>query len=178
MTVPGNSDEADRSARADSGVVPTFSVGVSVPVMGYPTGLTTALWREVKVEVVSQSVGIPGPPTYCVRIGAPPVVVKSYTFPELPEWCRPAPSAPSGSQQVAAPLNSVRPSSGQTRIQPPCDIVKLQDRLYYLLQPPLESLVSSGQLTFPFQPFPYQYQGVAFLVPPVLGDPGRRNGTR
>lgn len=51
------------------------------------------------------------------------------------------------------------------RIKPPNDIVKLQDRLYYLLQPPLDSLVSSGQLNFPFEPFPYQLDGIAFLFP-------------
>ena len=52
-----------------------------------------------------------------------------------------------------------------TRMRPPGDLVKLEDRLYYVLQPPLESLVSSAKLTFPFQPFPYQYEGVAFLFP-------------
>ena len=56
-------------------------------------------------------------------------------------------------------------AAGRTRFQPPRDIIKLRDRLYYLLQPPLETLVAAGQLRFPFQPFPYQYQGVAFLYP-------------
>ncbi len=52
-----------------------------------------------------------------------------------------------------------------TRIKPPGDIVRLEDRLYYVLQPPLESLVRTNSLTFPFEPFPYQYQGMAFLFP-------------
>ncbi len=56
-------------------------------------------------------------------------------------------------------------SSKRHRIQPPKDIVKLQDRLYYLLQPPLDLLVGSGQLNFPFDPFPYQLDGIAFLFP-------------
>ncbi len=43
--------------------------------------------------------------------------------------------------------------------------MRLEDRLYYILQPPLESLVGSANLSFPFQPFPYQYEGVAFLFP-------------
>src|SRR6185503_18412084 len=29
--------------------------------------------------------------------------------------------------------------------------------------PPLESLLSAGSLHFPFHPFPYQMQGIAFL---------------
>lgn len=52
-----------------------------------------------------------------------------------------------------------------TRIKPPADVVKLEDRLYYLLQPPLELLVGSEQLEFPFEPFPYQLDGIAFLFP-------------
>ncbi len=51
------------------------------------------------------------------------------------------------------------------RIKPPNDVVKLQDRLYYLLQPPLDLLVGSGQLSFPFDPFAYQLDGIAFLFP-------------
>ena len=37
--------------------------------------------------------------------------------------------------------------------------------MYYLLQPPLETLIQSDALHFPFEPFAYQYQGVAFLFP-------------
>ncbi len=52
-----------------------------------------------------------------------------------------------------------------TRVRPPGDLVRLEDRLYYLLQPPLETIVSTAKLTFPFQPFPYQMEGIAFLFP-------------
>ncbi len=54
-----------------------------------------------------------------------------------------------------------------TRIKPPGDVIKLQDRLGYLLQPPLEMLLARGALDFPFQPFAYQFEGVAFLYPRV-----------
>ena len=53
---------------------------------------------------------------------------------------------------------------GRTRIRPPRDVIKLEDRLNYLLQPPLESLLDSRSLRFPFHPFPYQLDGVAFLL--------------
>jgi SNF2 family DNA or RNA helicase len=52
-----------------------------------------------------------------------------------------------------------------TRIRPPRDIVKFEDRLTYLLQPPLENLLAAEALTFPFQPFPYQLDGIAYLYP-------------
>lgn len=51
------------------------------------------------------------------------------------------------------------------RIQPPRDLVKLEDRLRVLLQPPLESLLSARSLRFAFPPFPYQLDGIAFIYP-------------
>ncbi len=62
------------------------------------------------------------------------------------------------------PSTVARPSS-RTRIAPPRDVVKLEDRLYYLLQPPLEQLFANETLDFPFVPFKYQFDGVAFLFP-------------
>ncbi|MEJ5340899.1 MAG: DEAD/DEAH box helicase [Thermogutta sp.] len=51
------------------------------------------------------------------------------------------------------------------RICPPEDVIKLEDRLQYLLQPPLEFILAERQLEFPHPPFPYQLEGVAFLFP-------------
>ena len=52
-----------------------------------------------------------------------------------------------------------------TRIRPPEDVIKLEDRLNYLLQPPLEALLSDRELAMPLAPFPFQFEGVAFLYP-------------
>ena len=49
--------------------------------------------------------------------------------------------------------------------EPPRDTVLFKDRLLYLLQPPLEDLFAGRQVTVPFQPFPYQLEGIAFLMP-------------
>ncbi|HEX3998606.1 MAG TPA: DEAD/DEAH box helicase [Pirellulales bacterium] len=54
-----------------------------------------------------------------------------------------------------------------TRIKPPRDVVKLEDRLFYVLQPPLETQLAGSSLEFPFVPFPYQFEGVAFLYPRI-----------
>ncbi|MGI9178436.1 MAG: DEAD/DEAH box helicase, partial [Pirellulales bacterium] len=53
----------------------------------------------------------------------------------------------------------------RTRIAPPRDVVKLSEKFFYLLQPDLESILHAGQLEFPRQPFPFQLDGMAFLVP-------------
>lgn len=54
---------------------------------------------------------------------------------------------------------------GRTRVRPPRDIVKLEDRLRYLLEPPLESILETEGLSFAYPPFPYQLDGIAFLAP-------------
>lgn len=54
---------------------------------------------------------------------------------------------------------------GKTRLRPPNDLVMLKDRLLYLLQPPLEDLFAGKQVHLPFQPYPYQVKGIAFLMP-------------
>jgi len=62
--------------------------------------------------------------------------------------------------QVAPPKKRTR-----TRLKPPGDVIKLEDRLFYLLQPPLENLLADRTMEFPFEPFPFQYAGIAFLFP-------------
>jgi SNF2 family DNA or RNA helicase len=57
------------------------------------------------------------------------------------------------------------PRPRYTRIRPPLDVVKLEDRLRLLLQPPLESLLREGVLRFARPPFGYQLDGIAFLYP-------------
>jgi SNF2 family DNA or RNA helicase len=53
----------------------------------------------------------------------------------------------------------------RTRIAPPADVVKLSERFFYLLQPDLETMLQTSSLEFPRQPFPFQLDGMAFLVP-------------
>ena len=53
----------------------------------------------------------------------------------------------------------------RTRIAAPRDVVKLSEKFFYLLQPDLESILQAGRLEFPRQPFPFQLDGMAFLVP-------------
>jgi len=52
----------------------------------------------------------------------------------------------------------------QTRIKPPVGMSHLKDRLLCLLQPPLEGILGQ-EMKLPFQPYPYQLQGIAFLMP-------------
>ena len=55
--------------------------------------------------------------------------------------------------------------SRRTRPKPPSQTVLFKDRLLYLLQPPLEAIFAGKQVKLPFDPYPYQIQGIAFLMP-------------
>jgi SNF2 family DNA or RNA helicase len=79
--------------------------------------------------------------------------------PKLPKPERrdpPAPALPDGYQVPQRP--SIRP-------RPTADTVLFKDRLLYLLQPPLDNIFHGRQLELPFEPFPYQLEGIAFLMP-------------
>src|SRR5206468_5754596 len=39
------------------------------------------------------------------------------------------------------------------------------ERLLYMLQPPLENFFAGRQVQLPFSPYPYQIEGIAFLMP-------------
>lgn len=69
------------------------------------------------------------------------------------------------STRPLAPPRPMQAGGASTRIRPPRDVVKLEDRLNYLLQPPLENLLAAEALDFPFRPFPYQLDGIAYLYP-------------
>jgi len=125
----------------------------------YASGLQAALQRTAKIEVTSNEVMQPEKlRTISLRVTRKPLRVHRFIFPEAPI----ADIKPRSALQRAA--NPARPAR-HTRIRPPGDIVKLQDRLYYLLQPPLELVIASGEIQFPFEPFPYQLDGIAFLYP-------------
>lgn len=66
----------------------------------------------------------------------------------------PAPALPDGTSEPPR----IRP-------KPTADTVLFKDRLLYLLQPPLDGLFDGRQLEVPFEPYKYQLEGIAFLMP-------------
>jgi SNF2 family DNA or RNA helicase len=113
-------------------------------------------------------------PVVSARFRKRPVKVQSYFFVEN-EFEKNAPQTPVGGQRAATPAadgsttaENPTPASKmptRTRLQPPGDVIKLSDRLFYVLQPPLEHLFAGNTMEFPFKPFNFQYAGVAFLFP-------------
>ena len=90
------------------------------------------------------------------------VTTQGWRFP-MPLEQTPAQSLSSAAQEDSARPAQVR--TARTHLKPPSDLVIFKDRLLYLLQPPLEDLFVGKQVQLPFQPYPYQVKGVAFLMP-------------
>ena len=89
----------------------------------------------------------------------PPCGFASFTLSRA-HGARPRPTA----DETAVPSPERAPHSpaaaqSHTRIKPPGDVIKLADRLHYVLQPSLESLLAEGSLAFPFRPFPVPVRG-------------------
>ncbi|MFM7206365.1 MAG: DEAD/DEAH box helicase [Planctomycetaceae bacterium] len=127
---------------------------------------------------------IPAPPALRLPVAAP---VPAVTRVELPFarprvtscFFTPAAVAPPPAPLRAAAAAELRPDSTaagavggpsagvprRTRIAAPRDVVKLSEKFFYLLQPDLETMLQAGRLEFPKQPFPFQLEGMAFLVP-------------
>jgi SNF2 family DNA or RNA helicase len=95
-------------------------------------------------------------------------VAKIVPLSELPPQAQaelvPLTSPDSGAGFPAADGDETTPPL-QTRLRPPRETVVFKDRLLYLLQPPLESLFGNNKVTLPFDPYPYQIKGIAFLMP-------------
>ncbi len=127
------------------------------------TGWNRALERPLTIEVTTIPFLSVAPRAIRIPIRKTSIRVRSFEFPEPNETLRhgpPAASASTGPVQTGGGL-----PRNVTRIRPPEDVIKLGDRLNYLLQPPLESLLSDRELGMPFPPFPFQFEGVAFLYP-------------
>ncbi len=145
-------------------------VNLEAAVELFPTGWTAALRRPVAVDASPVNLQMAAPKVVSVNLTRQKVKIKvsGFTFPESPMWNWKKQQDGDASQQkpTAKPTKPTgsKPAR-QTRIKPPGEIVKLEDRLYYVLQPPLENLASSESLTFPFEPFPYQFEGIAFMFP-------------
>ncbi|MBN9117885.1 MAG: DEAD/DEAH box helicase [Planctomycetes bacterium] len=115
--------------------------------------LTEAPWvrslGRLELSVTTEGWKFPAPPA-------------DYSPPQTPE------AEPKVGRQVKLPapaLPDAADAKARIRPKPTADTVLFKDRLLYLLQPPLDGLFDGRQLEVPFEPFPYQLEGIAFLMP-------------
>ncbi|MGQ9504488.1 MAG: DEAD/DEAH box helicase [Thermogutta sp.] len=163
---------------------------LDVAVQIYPTGWNRAIQRGFDVASYSIDFGWKPPKVLSLQVVAPSITVRSFFFlateDVVLEDKRHSPAAaaevssPAPGEQITDPASTAShighqcrkedllkliAAGRQHRIQPPEDVIKLEDRLHYLLQPSLEAILAERRLEFPFTPFPYQLEGIAFLFP-------------
>jgi len=136
---------------------PVLKIGLALEAVPCATGWNRALAGPTDVDV--HDAGLTGRPPRAISIAirTPPIKARTFRFAEPAE----VPTGVRVPRMVRPGLTAV----GSTRIKPPADVIKLEDRLHYLLQPSLESLLAERSLEFPCRPFPYQLEGIAFLYP-------------
>jgi SNF2 family DNA or RNA helicase len=99
------------------------------------------------------------------------VSTEGWKFPTPPIDYTPPPRLASepkaGRREIHLPTlpDNQAPVKERIRAKPTTDTVIFKDRLLCLLQPPLDGLFDGRQLELPFEPFPYQLEGIAFLMP-------------
>jgi SNF2 family DNA or RNA helicase len=111
-------------------------------------------------------VDVPAPAVLSVPLLAAPPAVSGFSF--APPVARPAAAPPRRSparDHDAGPAAEAPPPPKRTRVLPPRDVVKLSERIFFLLQPDLETILETSRLEFPRPPFPFQFDGMAFLLP-------------
>jgi len=120
---------------------------------------------RVMIEQIDFSLAAPRIVT--IPIAKPRVRCASYSFAPQAASVVLAIENRSTAAAVAAASAARRPTTGKpaARIKPPHDVVKLKDRLFYLLQPSIEFLLKSESLEMPSEPFTYQLEGIGFLYP-------------
>ncbi|MDP7274717.1 MAG: DEAD/DEAH box helicase [Planctomycetaceae bacterium] len=97
-----------------------------------------------------QTIGLEFPEASFLDVGHNDCIAPAHDTP-----CQPQSTTPTPSSQT--------PQRKPTRLSISDTALSISDRLYCLLQPPLESLLSGQELVMPFEPFPFQYEGIAWL---------------
>ncbi len=96
------------------------------------------------------------------------VTTEGWRFPTPADAPPPAPlkpRLPKQELQPSEPATEKLEAGALHRLRPPRDTVVFKERLLYLLQPPLENVFGGRHVTVPFKPYPYQMEGIAFLMP-------------
>jgi SNF2 family DNA or RNA helicase len=150
--------------------VPCHDLPLELATDVFASGINGALRRTPSVEAASgqliERVGLQ--PTW--KPQRPHLVTFRLLFPEGAMFMPPKAPRPPAEEKLR-PIEPPTPDAphlaerrpGRTRLRPPQDALSLQDRLFYLLQPPLETWLAGQELVMPFEPFAYQYEGIAWL---------------
>ncbi|MFP6657356.1 MAG: DEAD/DEAH box helicase [Pirellulales bacterium] len=138
--------------------ISTSKIPLDLNITPFVTGWHKAANRPPRITFLESQWNIDSPTTVGMKIPAQIAIrVRSFNFADSGE--------PNAHLPHHKPNRPRKRASSTTRISPPKSLVKLEQRLSYLLQPPLEDLLGQDSLSLPFEPFAFQYEGIAFLYP-------------
>lgn len=150
----------------------TSPVELSPTVDIYSSGANVALNRWPIVECQRVDAGLAAWTVPSWKPGWPKVHTVGLAFPEAIEFLPPE-KEKSGDESKKVRSKKKKPAEDEsgaekppakkTRLKPPSDALSLEDRLFYILQPPLETMLAGQELIMPFEPFPHQYEGIGWL---------------
>jgi SNF2 family DNA or RNA helicase len=175
-------DHLQRSATSDSYNVPCpraedflFDVApvecITPAAEIYSSGINVALnrWPSIECQHVDPGLAAWTMPSW--KPGWPKIRTVGLAFPEAIEFLPPEKEKSDDQSEKVRPIKE--PSEGETnaekkrpkktRLKPPSDALSLEDRLFYILQQPLETMLAGQELIMPFEPFPHQYEGIGWL---------------
>jgi len=174
VALPEGADGSDRetdgllaaAAELPEIAVQASELGLSAPDVPV-TGVNSALRRVPRLDALAAT--LLGKPAFVPRWKPywPRPRTIAVNFPDGMEFLPPKPEREESELQRIAPpkpeAEDGAPKKKPTRIRPPADALSLEDRLFYVLQPPLESWLRGQELIMPFEPFNYQYEGIAWI---------------
>lgn len=154
----------------DAPVVP-LNLSVALTISGLPRFDTPLIPNVREARLLNDSPWVRGVGPLEMR-----VQTEGWKFPAPPIDLPPRPPISPKAQPLrslldedrsAPPLPDEAPVSRPPKVRPKpaADNVLFKDRLLYLLQPPIDHLIGTKSVGVPFEPFPYQLEGIAFLMP-------------
>lgn len=137
----------------------------------YSSGVNVALNRWPSIECQRVDAGLAAWTMPSWKPGWPKVHTLGLAFPEAIEFLPPEKERSDDQPEKIRPRKDSSESEADaekkrpktTRLKPPSDALSLEDRLFYILQPPLETMLAGQELIMPFEPFPHQYEGIGWL---------------
>lgn len=126
-----------------------------------------AAWKPARQRIATFGMAFPEAVSFLPAKPTPAPNAEAETLtplaPPKPPSLAPAASATNPDGTPTAAEEIVEQQKKLTRLKPPASAITLEDRLFYLLQPPLQTWLAGQELIMPFEPFPYQYEGIAWL---------------
>ncbi len=159
------------SESTPSAALTTYSLRPALTVECFSTGWQAALLRPPKVKVFTAQLAAPAPGMASMSLrepGSRPRVLSSRSRRPNRNFPRPRSPRPTrGHFRRAAPPTWPPRSHVSSRRGSSRRATRSSSKIGCIicLQPPLETLLGCDSLAFPFRPFPYQFEGVAFLYP-------------